>query len=252
MLVERGMHVILACRNASKAIQVMEDIAFTTKRPELVEVMELELGSISSVNKFATDFLKKDIPLHALILNAGFMAETLWHTDDGFESMLHINYLGHFLLSYLLEDKLVASSPSRVVSLTSAGHEGGILNFDNLNSELVSESEFNGLVKYCDTKLMNVAFANQLHDRLYKKGVMSVSVHPGMVATEFQRLQKLDSTLACLVLSLSRTLFPCLRSNPFMSILWSFKETWIQRRQDLSNAFRAMMCKGQYPLCMRP
>lgn len=53
--------------------------------------------------------------------------------------MCKTNYLGHFLLTYLLLPRLEATgtreSPARVVMLSSEAHRFGRLNLDDLNFE---------------------------------------------------------------------------------------------------------------------
>jgi len=51
-------------------------------------------------------------------------------TEDGFETQLAVNHLGHFLLTNLLLGVLKRSSPSRVVNVSSIVHVGG--NFQKL------------------------------------------------------------------------------------------------------------------------
>lgn len=60
-------------------------------------------------------------------------------TVDGFESIMAINYLGHFLLTHLLLGALqIAGSSeekSRIVNVTSVAHELGTVNFEDINNE---------------------------------------------------------------------------------------------------------------------
>ena len=72
-----------------------------------VEFMELDLGNLSSVTKFVTDFKNKGLPLHILVNNAGIMFPPYGTTKDGFELQLGINHLGPFALTNLLLDDLI-------------------------------------------------------------------------------------------------------------------------------------------------
>lgn len=61
-----------------------------------------------------------------------------WVTEDGFETQLGVNHLGHFLLTNLLIGVLKRSSPSRVVNVSSIAHKGG-----NLWDQSLAESNYN-------------------------------------------------------------------------------------------------------------
>ena len=56
-------------------------------------------------------------------------------TEDGFELTLATNHLGHFALTGLVLDRLLATPGSRVVTMSSQGHWEGVMNFDDLQSE---------------------------------------------------------------------------------------------------------------------
>lgn len=60
-------------------------------------------------------------------------------TEDGFESHLAVNYLGHFLLTHLLLPQLKAagtdSSKARVVNVSSCVHIYGTINWTDINFE---------------------------------------------------------------------------------------------------------------------
>ena len=63
----------------------------------------LDLSSLSSVRAFAADFNANELRLDALVNNAAVKEPPKRElTEDGFELQLGVNYLGHFLLTYLL------------------------------------------------------------------------------------------------------------------------------------------------------
>lgn len=69
--------------------------------------MELDLGSLGSIQKFVNEFKKKGIPLHILVNNAGIMFPPYGTTEDGFERQFGVNHLGPFVLTNLLLDELI-------------------------------------------------------------------------------------------------------------------------------------------------
>ena len=73
---------------------------------QIVEYMELDLGSLASVRKFVANFKKKGLPLHILVNNAGIMFPPYGTTEDGFELQFGVNHLGPFALTNLLLEDL--------------------------------------------------------------------------------------------------------------------------------------------------
>lgn len=69
---------------------------------------------------------------------AGVMLVPEGRTEDGFEQHIGVNYLGHFLLTWLLLDTLKDSGKcgyfSRVVSVSSSAHRVGKIGLNDLNS----------------------------------------------------------------------------------------------------------------------
>jgi len=106
-------------------------------------------------------------------------------TTDGLEMQVGTNHFGHFLLTNLLIDRLIEGAPSRVVNVSSAAHQMGIMDFENLNSE----KSYSAWKTYGLSKLMNVHFANELNRRYSSKQVFSNSLHPGVIPTELGRNQ---------------------------------------------------------------
>lgn len=185
-LAEQGAHVIGACRrvNAGKeAFADLDDIRGS------VEIMALDLASLASVRRFAEAFLAKYDRLDGLVNNAGIMFPPKGKTEDGFETQFGVNYLGHFLLTELLQDTLKASSPSRIICVSSVAHAGmrgiyGEIDFDDLNFD---KREYDPAVAYAQSKLANVLHALDLARRLEGKGISAFSVHPGWIRSNLAR-----------------------------------------------------------------
>jgi len=179
-LVRQGAHVVAGCRRVSAGEEAIRALA---GEPGSAEVIELDLGNLASVRRFAERFLAKHPRLDGLVNNAGVMNTPEGKTADGFETQFGTNHLGHFLLTELLLDVLKASAPSRIVCVSSVVHAGtrkqvGEIHLDDLNYE---KRSYNGAEAYIQSKLANVLHALHLAKRLDGTGVTAVSVHPGWI-----------------------------------------------------------------------
>ena len=100
-LAAKGCSVVLACRNIDKAEAAKASIL--AQHPKaVVDCMALDLASLKSVRKFAAAYKRRHARLDLLINNAGIMMPPFALSEDGFESQLAANYLGHFALTGLL------------------------------------------------------------------------------------------------------------------------------------------------------
>lgn len=202
--------VIMACRNIDKAESVKLEILKAIPTADIV-TMNLDLNSLSNVKDFAKSFCNKFDHLHFLIENAGIMIPPFTKTEDGFESQLGINYLGHFLLTNLLMSVLNKTEGARVITTSSIVHKTGIIDFDNLNSE----NSYGKMEAYRQSKLACLVFAYELKRRLNKSGskIIAVSSHPGVSKTNlFYNLPKL-------VQILTSPLVPFLTHSPKKAVL---------------------------------
>lgn len=148
----------------------------------LAPVVELDLGSLISVRKAATEINRWVNKIDTLILSAGIMAVPYGLTEDGFERHFGTNHLGHFLLTSLLMPKILAADRgARVVSVSSEGHKVSGVLFDDLLFE--NGKSYEKWTGYANSKTANALFAVELAKRLGEKDVQAFSVHPGVVAT---------------------------------------------------------------------
>lgn len=124
--------------------------------------------------------------LDLLINNAGLMGGPRHTTADGFEGQFGINHLGHFALTGLLADRLLATPGARVVSVSSLAHDlRARVDFDDLHSE----QSYSWGAAYGQSKLANLMFTYELQRRLAARGstTIAVAAHPGMAATDLDR-----------------------------------------------------------------
>ncbi|KAL5098494.1 hypothetical protein RYX36_002821 [Vicia faba] len=165
VLALRGVHVIMGVRNLIAGKNIREEILKEIPTAK-IDVMELDLSSMASVRKFASDFNSSALPLNILINNAGICAPVFTLSKDNIELQFATNYLGHFLLTNLLLDTMKKTSSEsnkegRIVNVSSEGHSytypEGII-FDKINDE----SSYQRWKAYGQSKLANVLHANEL------------------------------------------------------------------------------------------
>jgi len=182
-LAERGARVLLAGRTPDKVRPVINEIAARSGNTAL-EFLPLDLGDISSVYECAKIFLASAEPLHGLINNAG-LAGQRGLTASGFEVHFGTNYVGPFLLTSLLTDRLRDSAPARIVNVSSEAHyRAPGIDYDAVRERTKSRT---GLSEYAVSKLANVLHAQELARRLEGAGVTTYALHPGVVASDIWR-----------------------------------------------------------------
>ena len=170
-----GAHVVMACRNLEKA-----DAAAASIEPDPaggVEVRELDVSSLASVRAFADGVLGGD-RVDVLVNNAGVLGVPFGLSDDGVETHLATNHLGHFALTNLLLPHL----DDRVVVVASVSHHGGVLDLDDLTWE---RRRYGGYAAYGASKLANLLFLAELQRRLTAAGstLRATGAHPGSTST---------------------------------------------------------------------
>src|SRR5271155_9673 len=126
--------VVLACRSMERGRAAAAAIRAAHAGAK-VGVMELDLSELASVRAFADAFHQQHQRLDILCNNAGVMAIPHRRTVDGFEMQFGTNHLGHFALTGLLVDLLLATTGTRVVTVSSSVQHMGWIHFDDLQCE---------------------------------------------------------------------------------------------------------------------
>ena len=184
VLAGRGATVVLACRNAEKTEAALQRIRAAHPGAQ-VSGQALDLGSLRSVREAAAALRARFDHLDLLINNAGVMIPPYGKTEDGFETQIGTNHHGHFAFTGLLLDRLLAAAGSRVVTMSSAAHKVGRINFEDLHSE----RGYRAVAAYGQSKLANLLFTYALQRRLAAAGAgtLALAAHPGWARTELQR-----------------------------------------------------------------
>ncbi|KAI6184296.1 WW domain-containing oxidoreductase [Aphelenchoides bicaudatus] len=164
----RGAHIVMANRQTEH---------------RKIDIINMDLTSLQSVQAGAKEFLNKNWPLHVLILNAGIM--TGQGTIDNLNAVFQTNHLSHFYLTHLLRNKLIESAPSRVVVVASNSHRHTMIKanapLEVKMEKLVLPPDTRAMtyLQYAVSKLCNVLFAFKLHRELHSQGVSAFVLHPG-------------------------------------------------------------------------
>jgi retinol dehydrogenase 14 len=177
-LARLGGTVVMACRDAKRGEAVQQEIVRESQNPK-VTLMIVDLASQASIQSFADEFNQDYRRLDALVNNAGIFTWTRSLSPDGLELTFAVNYLAGFLLSHLLLDKLIASSPARIVNVTSTAGERAKIDFDDLQGERA----YRGYRAYGQSKLAQLLFTAEFARRLGETGVTVNACHPGVIKT---------------------------------------------------------------------
>jgi NAD(P)-dependent dehydrogenase (short-subunit alcohol dehydrogenase family) len=152
-----------------------------------------DLSRLSEMRRVAADIAAAEPRIDVLINNAGAIFSTRQVTEDGLEHTFALNHMSYFMLVHGLRQRLLASTPARIVNTASDAHEPFTLDFEDLQSEKAYQSNFWEGVRwggpafkvYGRSKLCNILFTRELSRRLAGTGVTANSLHPGFVATRF-------------------------------------------------------------------
>ncbi len=184
-LAQMGAELVLVGRNREKGEATLKHLREIAPDTE-VHMHYADLSLLADVRRVAQEILASTPRIDVLINNAGAVFDRCDVTAEGLEQGFATNYLSHFLLTSLLHDRLVASAPARVITLSSVAHRMASLDMNDVMTERIfHDCEAGGLASYVRAKLCNILFTVELADQLSGTGVAAVAVCPGATATGF-------------------------------------------------------------------
>jgi len=182
-LAAAGARVVITARDKAKAEDALDRLNQVAPDADFDYAL-VDLGSLDRVRQTSEDILERFPVINIMINNAGVMATPFGRTVDGFETQFGTNHLGHFVLTNLLVPALLAGAPSRVISLSSASHQRGDVQWEDINFE---KQPYDPVRSYAQSKTANVLFAVELDRRLGARDVHANAVHPGVIPTNLRR-----------------------------------------------------------------
>jgi NAD(P)-dependent dehydrogenase (short-subunit alcohol dehydrogenase family) len=180
-LARAGAHVVLACRDETRAGNARTAIRRVVPSAA-VDIVRLDTSDLASVGEAARQLSSFD-RLDALITNAGIVhpprERTL--TADGLELVGATNHFGHVALVAGVLDALERTPGARVVTLGSLATRLVRLDVDDLQLE----RRYTGWRAYAQSKIMAWSFGLELDHRLRTAGygTRALVAHPGYSIT---------------------------------------------------------------------
>src|ERR1700750_513474 len=175
-----GARVGITGRDQARAAAGAAGIRAATGNPA-VDVFAADMSVQAEVRRLAAQVADAYPRLDVLVNNVGGFWAHRHVTADGLERTFALNHLASFLLTNLLLDRLTASAPARIVTVSSGAQARGRIDVDDLQGE----RNYSGQRAYSQSKLANVMFTYELARRLEGTGVTATVLHPGVVRTSF-------------------------------------------------------------------
>ncbi|MBA3488291.1 MAG: SDR family NAD(P)-dependent oxidoreductase [Longispora sp.] len=172
-LTAAGENVVLVGRSPAKTAAVAAEL----EAPYHVA----DFSELDQVRELAATLRDTYPRVDVLANNAGGVMGDRAVTKDGFEMTFQVNHLAPFLLTHLLMPTLIASSAKVLQTSSIAARRYGHLDLDNLQNE----ENYSPNKAYGDSKLANILFTKELHNRYHAQGISAAAFHPGNVATSF-------------------------------------------------------------------
>ena len=190
---EMGARIIQVARDRERGEAALKRLR--ERAPGLTHaIYYADLSRLSEMKRVASEIASAEPRIDVLINNAGAMFSRRQVTEDGLELTFAINHMAYFVLTHGLGERLITSTPARVVNTASDAHESATLDFDDLQSvtaygkkDFLEWARYGGpgYKVYARSKLCNILFTRELSRRFAGVGVTANCLHPGFVATRF-------------------------------------------------------------------
>ncbi|KEP51524.1 short chain dehydrogenase [Rhizoctonia solani 123E] len=201
-LYKLGGTVYLGVRSEDNARQAIERIrADVTRSDGQLKWLPLDLSTVGQARESAEAFLKLEDRLDILINNACLGDAAYELNEDGIEKMMAINHVGHYVLTTTLLGLMKKTSSEkgsdvRIVNVCPKSFHLHYLPTLYLSKPFPPKNPntwSHTIARYSRTKLANLLFTQELQRQLDEEScdIITVSVHPGYVATVRESMAKM-------------------------------------------------------------
>ena len=176
----RGANLLVINRNEEKSIALCEEI-----RQEFQVECDYKIADfsrLSEVRKVGRELLESDLDIDVLIHNAGIYSTKKIITEDDNELVFQVDYLGSFVLNYMLRDKLKARGKARIIFVNSEGHRFAVWGI-GLHDPKYEKRRHSGLGSYGVAKTAQLLSMIKFTEYFEGSGVTINAMHPGNVKT---------------------------------------------------------------------
>ncbi|KZO90124.1 NAD(P)-binding protein [Calocera viscosa TUFC12733] len=203
-LANHGAKVYLTTRSEAKALDTirrLEEVNPALKDSGRLQWLVLELSLVTNAKAAAEEFLKRESRLDILINNAAHLASEFELSKEGLSTVFAADHVSPFVFTTTLLPLMEATAKLpgadvRIITVASSQHFKALptTKFDSIDDfrdkQCAPGANVNGMnakfARYAHAKLANILFAKELQKRLDAAGVpiLSISLHPGNIATE--------------------------------------------------------------------
>ncbi|KAH7176440.1 daunorubicin C-13 ketoreductase [Dactylonectria macrodidyma] len=207
-LASKGAKVYFTARSEAKATYTIDYVLSNSPgvSKDRVIWLSMDLGDISSVKHAVEELKEKEQTIDILVNNAGLATNKFETTEAGWEMVLAVCHVGHFvftngILPLLKRAAAKKNADVRIVTVSSSVHYfffppkyefdlttpaflTGTLPYDPWQWRYLWKHMFTvDMMRYSLAKLANFLFAQELQRRLDEEGssIISLSAHPGSV-----------------------------------------------------------------------
>nr|XP_046908698.1 retinol dehydrogenase 12-like [Dermatophagoides farinae] len=186
-LANRGARIILLCRDMDKAHEIVNDILMANPIAEL-SVHHIDLSSQASIRVCVNELLKLEPRIDCLIncASVAFIPGVEpTKSIDGYELHMAINYYGHFLLTFLLNERMKQTAKQyetigKVINVVSILHRCGKIHMVNLNLD----KSYTPFRAYSQSKLALMMAGREMAKQWKSSNIRVYNVDPGFSMTQ--------------------------------------------------------------------